>query len=75
MPVRHVGTFGNLPLEFLAVSGLGDLDRARDDLDEAIRLGHQVANIFRTRAEVRAKLGDSEGTKADRDRAARLGPK
>ena len=53
----------------------GEFKCAVADLDEAIRLGHEDAEVFESRGDAKAKLGDSRGAKADHDRAAQLGPK
>lgn len=57
----------------LAYEKIGDIPRAVEDYDQAIRNGPNLAPTYQHRADARCRLGQPDGSVADRMEALRLG--
>src|SRR5262249_2817192 len=45
---------------------------ALDDMDQSLKLGRELPEVYDARGDIRARQGDAEGAKADHARAAEL---
>jgi Flp pilus assembly protein TadD len=55
-------------------SGKGQIERAIQDFDEAIRLNPSSANAFFSRSIAKTRKGDKAGAAADMAQARRINP-